>query len=272
MGTQLLKYQKMLTTDRHINKKTPNIDYVCCISDAGASMPEMLRSEKKPEHIERVKSKVEQEYDDHIKQLYSNPVKSFPKYDIDMVNSIEEISPDKSVRKITVKEGIELDNDELKCTEGKEVTIKYCGFNLPSVLQNRTASMLDGKHFDASSSHDGGEFVITIGNHEVVPGFEVGVSTMRKGEVAVIWMSPHMAYGSRGPVSIPADSCIGFVIHVTDVRKKAKLNELDKVKNLVAEGKDYIPDDQFADFGDSNYQDVEGCTQGCCSGDGDKSH
>merc|ERR1719450_1034601 len=205
---ELLKYHlKMLTTDRHIDKKTPNIDCVSCISDMGMGLPpnlqEMLRQDKKPQYVERVKSKVEQDYDDHIQQLYSDPIKTFPKYDIDIFNSIEEVSPGTNdLKKITFKKGIDLENDELKCTYGKEVTMKYFGFNLPSEVQNRAPSIYDGKFFDASSL-SGRDFKITIGKREVVPGFEHGVASMRKGEVAVIWMAPALAYGSRDSDKIP---------------------------------------------------------------------
>lgn len=55
-------------------------------------------------------------------------------------------------------------------------------------------TLLDGKKFD--SSRDRGEpFVFDIGQSRVIKGWDVGVATMRKGELAVLTCAPDYAYG-----------------------------------------------------------------------------
>merc|ERR1712227_280999 len=143
----------------------------------------------------------------------------FPPLKVD-TSLIQDISPPgkpNSVKKIIVREGIDLDNDALKCKEGSEVTIKYTGF-LPK-LQYRESSINDGIIFDSSSLHPS-DFKLTVGQGRTVAGFEAGVASMRKGEVSVIVMASHVGYGERATGNIPADSSLGFVLHVTEVNEK----------------------------------------------------
>merc|ERR1712113_28105 len=216
MGTQIIKIsKKMLTTiDRNLENKRPNVG---CIISTATDLPDLTSLETL---AERIRSHEEIAYDKFINE--PTPASfQFPKLKL-TPESMMDISPSDSpntVKKILVRPGLDLENDELKCENGKEVTVKYTGF-IPTV-QNREPTKSEGSIFDSSSLHaDGPPFKLTVGKNMVVKGFEAGVASMRKGEVAVIYFASHMGYGSRGGGPIPADSSLGFVLHVTEVTTK----------------------------------------------------
>ncbi|PIK56418.1 putative peptidyl-prolyl cis-trans isomerase FKBP4 [Apostichopus japonicus] len=49
---------------------------------------------------------------------------------------------------------------------------------------------------------------------QVIKGWDVGVATMRRGEIAVLTCKPEYAYGSKG--QIPADSTLVFEVELFD--------------------------------------------------------
>jgi FKBP-type peptidyl-prolyl cis-trans isomerase/tetratricopeptide (TPR) repeat protein len=74
----------------------------------------------------------------------------------------------------------------------------------------------DGKKFD--SSRDRNEpFEFTLGERSVIKGWEVGVKTMKKGEVAVFEISPEYGYGKKGSGdNIPPNAWLVFEIELLD--------------------------------------------------------
>jgi len=95
-----------------------------------------------------------------------------------------------------------------QATQGKKVKVHYTG------------TLLDGTKFDSSYDHpDQQPLEFTIGEHRIIPGFEEGVSLMRKGGKARLIMPSKLAYGSRpaGP-NIPAFSTLIFEVELVDVQ------------------------------------------------------
>jgi len=92
--------------------------------------------------------------------------------------------------------------DETKPLGGTEVTVHYVG------------RLLDGSVFD--SSRDRREpFKFTIGEGQVIKGWDQGVATMKKGELAVLTCQPEFAYGARGsPPKIPANATLEFEVEL----------------------------------------------------------
>jgi peptidylprolyl isomerase len=84
---------------------------------------------------------------------------------------------------------------------GDQVTVQYVGVNYKS-----------GKEFDAS--WDRGEpFTFTLGVHEVISGWDIGIEGMKVGGRRELIIPPNHAYGSTGsPPAIPPNETLVFVV------------------------------------------------------------
>lgn len=84
---------------------------------------------------------------------------------------------------------------------GDQVTVQYVGVNY------RT-----GSQFDAS--WDRGEpFTFTLGVHEVISGWDIGIKGMKVGGRRELIIPPNHAYGSTGsPPAIPPNETLIFVV------------------------------------------------------------
>lgn len=57
-------------------------------------------------------------------------------------------------------------------------------------------------------------FTFTLNSGEVIPGFEIGVSGMRKGGVRLVVIKPEMGYGDHRIGSIPPNTTLIFIIEL----------------------------------------------------------
>ncbi|WP_206986077.1 FKBP-type peptidyl-prolyl cis-trans isomerase [Hymenobacter telluris] len=75
--------------------------------------------------------------------------------------------------------------------------------------------------FDQSPLVDGKRepFKFVIGQGRVIPGFDQGISLMRKGQKAILLMPSYLAYGPNGASTIPADSPLRFDVELTDITR-----------------------------------------------------
>jgi len=105
------------------------------------------------------------------------------------------------VWKKVLKEGTSLfgDPNEWQHPEdGDEVLMHYMG------------KLEDGTVFD-SSRERGEPFKFTLGKKSVIAGWEIAARTMKKGEQAILTLSPDYAYGSSGsPPKIPPNATLTF--------------------------------------------------------------
>lgn len=87
---------------------------------------------------------------------------------------------------------------------GQTVAVKYTG-----MLEN-------GKVFDSSDAHGGQPFSFTLGGHEVIEGWDIGVVGMKPGGVRMLTIAPQLAYGDRevGGGVIPANSTLVFRVEM----------------------------------------------------------
>ncbi len=69
--------------------------------------------------------------------------------------------------------------------DGQEVTVHYVG------------KLLDGTEFDSSIGRNE-PFTFVLGNHQVIPGWELALSKMHVGEQAIVLIPSVMGYGERG--------------------------------------------------------------------------
>ncbi len=82
---------------------------------------------------------------------------------------------------------------------GDLVTVDYTGW------------LTDGKQFD-SSANSGQPFPFTIGNGEVIAGWDKGVAGMKVGGVRMLTIPPALGYGPTGQGPIPPNATLVFEV------------------------------------------------------------
>ncbi|CCQ73519.1 FKBP-type peptidyl-prolyl cis-trans isomerase [Magnetospira sp. QH-2] len=97
---------------------------------------------------------------------------------------------------------------------GSDVTVHYTGW------------LLDGTKFDSSLDRDK-PFTFTIGEGNVIPGWELGVRGMKVGGKRELIIPPYLGYGKRGAGGvIPGNATLKFEVELLDV-KLPKYTNLD---------------------------------------------
>jgi FKBP-type peptidyl-prolyl cis-trans isomerase FkpA len=90
--------------------------------------------------------------------------------------------------------------------EGSRVRVHYTGW------------LTNGKKFD-SSLDAGRPFDFTIGNGEVIPGWEEGIAGMRVGGKRQLRIPPKLGYGAEGsPPDIPPNATLIFDVQLLGVQ------------------------------------------------------
>jgi peptidylprolyl isomerase len=76
----------------------------------------------------------------------------------------------------------------------------------------------DGKKFD--SSYDRGQpFPVHLGQHETVPGFEMGLMGIKEGEKRRVVIPSALGYGARAMGPIPANTDLVFELEALKISK-----------------------------------------------------
>lgn len=86
------------------------------------------------------------------------------------------------------------------------------------VVANYTAYFMDGKPFDSSIERNQ-PLKATCGKAQLFPGLDEGISLLRKGEKARLFIPSKLAFGEKGAGPIPANADIYFDIEIVDVQK-----------------------------------------------------
>jgi FK506-binding protein 4/5 len=76
-----------------------------------------------------------------------------------------------------------------------------------------TGKLTNGEIFDSSKQRNQ-PFEFNIGKRDVILGWDYGVQTMCKGEVAILKCAPEYAYGSRSVGPIPGNSTLLFEVEL----------------------------------------------------------
>jgi len=110
--------------------------------------------------------------------------------------------------------------------KGDDVTVHYVGTLLS-----------DGSPFD-SSRERAEPFVFALGKGQVIKGWDLGVATMRKGEIAKFTLAPEFAYGDAGsPPKIPEKATLVFEVELISwVSKDDLFGDEGVIKTQVKEG------------------------------------
>lgn len=78
-----------------------------------------------------------------------------------------------------------------------------------------TGKLLDGTEFDSSRLR--GKFDFTLGTGSVIKAWDIGIRTMKKGEVAILTCQPEYAYGKQGsPPKIPGNATLIFEVELLE--------------------------------------------------------
>ncbi|XP_034251237.1 FK506-binding protein 59-like isoform X2 [Thrips palmi] len=123
--------------------------------------------------------------------------------------TVEQVSPngidiskakDGGVLKRIIKEGTGTDLP----SKGNKVTVHYTG------------TLLDGTKFDSSKDRNT-PFTFNLGLGSVISAWDIGVATMKRGEVCMLTCRSDYAYGKTGsPPTIPPDATLQFEIEMID--------------------------------------------------------
>ncbi|XP_023131151.2 peptidyl-prolyl cis-trans isomerase FKBP4 [Amphiprion ocellaris] len=158
----------------------------------------------------------------------------------------EDITPKKDggVLKLVKREGT---GTELPMT-GDKVFVHYVG------------TLLDGTHFD--SSRDRGEkFSFELGKGQVIKAWDIGVATMKVGELCQLICKPEYSYGSAGsPPKIPPNATLIFEVELFEFRGEDLTDDEDGgiIRRIITKGQGYSKPNEGAS--------VEVTLEGTCDG------
>ena len=137
--------------------------------------------------------------------------------DTPKLNEIINLTEDGKLTKKILRFG---DEDGVTPVAGQEVEVNYCG------------TLEDGKQFD--SSYDRNEpFKVTIGEGQVIKGWDIGICTMKLGEKCELNIHADYGYGEQGAgADIPAGATLIFTVELLTCDGK---HPVAMVKELITE-------------------------------------
>ena len=116
--------------------------------------------------------------------------------------SSKEVYPKEEFKIETVKPG----TGDKEAAVGDVLRVDYTGH-----LENK-----DGKVFDSSKKEGREPFVLTLGQGQVIAGWEKGLLGAKKGEERTLSIPHYLAYGPAGKGDIPGKSRLFFEVKVVD--------------------------------------------------------
>lgn len=128
------------------------------------------------------------------------------------------------------------------------------------VFVHYVGTLLDGSHFD--SSRDRGEkFSFELGKGQVIKAWDIGVATMKVGELCQLICRPEYAYGSAGsPPKIPPNATLVFEVELFEFRGEDITDDEDGgiIRRIITKGQGYSKPNEGAA--------VEVTVEGSCEG------
>jgi len=84
-----------------------------------------------------------------------------------------------------------------------------------TVAVNYTGTFVNGTVFDSSVGKD--PFVLILGQHQVIAGWDEGLVGMRVGEKRKLVIPPNLAYGAKGSGPVPPNATLIFEVDLLAV-------------------------------------------------------
>uniref|UniRef100_UPI0037E92A01 peptidyl-prolyl cis-trans isomerase FKBP4 n=1 Tax=Semicossyphus pulcher TaxID=241346 RepID=UPI0037E92A01 len=141
--------------------------------------------------------------------------------------------------------------------EGEDITLKKDGGVLKLVKREGTGTelpmtgdkvfvhyvgtLLDGTHFDSSRDR-GDKFSFELGKGQVIKAWDIGVATMKIGELCQLICKPEYAYGSAGsPPKIPPNATLVFEVELFEFRGEDLTEDEDGgiIRRIITKGQGY---------------------------------
>lgn len=163
------------------------------------------------------KAKVSSEDDEELDEEPGEVIESAPPMKVGEEREINNAG----LKKKLIKRGVGWETPEF----GYEVTVQYVG------------TLLDGTKFESTREGDQ-PLTFKLGHGQVVKGLDMGIVTMKKGEIALFTVPSDMGYGNTARDGVPADSIVQFEVEliswitVVDVTKDGGI-----IKRILEQGK-----------------------------------
>ncbi len=91
------------------------------------------------------------------------------------------------------------------------------------ITVNYTGKLTNGTVFDSSKNPGRTPFQLTLGQHQVISGWEKGLLGMKVGGQRKLVIPPDMAYGPAGrPPVIPENATLVFIIDMVKIQHPGK--------------------------------------------------
>jgi len=134
----------------------------------------------------------------------------------------------------------------------KEVIREGTGDETPlagdTVIVHYTGTLLDGTKFDSSRDRNE-KFTFEVGKGSVIKGWDQGIPTMKRGELAKFTIRSDYGYGAAGsPPTIPADATLIFEVELFDFHGEDISENKDKsiIKRVLKAGSGYTTPNEGA--------------------------
>lgn len=142
----------------------------------------------------------------------------------------------------------------------REGTGSECPMTGDKVFVHYVGTLLDGTPFD--SSRDRGEkFSFELGKGQVIKAWDLGVATMKVGELSQLICKPEYAYGSAGsPPKIPPNATLVFQVELFSFHGEDITQDEDGgiIRRIITKGQGYTKPNEGAS--------VEVTLEGSCEG------
>ncbi len=90
------------------------------------------------------------------------------------------------------------------------------------VVINYTGRYLDGRVFDSNTDTAFGKvmpMLVEIGARKVIRGWDKGITKLKKGSVATLYIPSGMAYGPDGNETVPPNTVLIFDVEILNVTR-----------------------------------------------------